>query len=475
MYDVLEKSIDQLQADMAAGVTTAEAITLAYLDRIARLDQAGPKVNAVMEINPDAVFIARALDRERRLTGPRGPMHGIPVLLKDNISTGDKQHTTAGALALADNFALADAPVAAQLRKAGAVILGKTNLSEFARYMTKDVPNGFSARGGQTLNPHGADLDPLGSSTGSAVAAAMSLTAVAVGTETSGSIISPSSVNSVVGLKPTVGVVSRSGIIPINSQDTAGPMGRTVRDVAILLGAMTGEDADDPATLSTQGLVHTDYTQFLDADALRGRRIGVSMPQAGWLTQAQLDTYRDALTCLEKAGATLVWDCEVPFFRASDVMSFEFKRYMDAYLAKYCSLSSIRTLHDIVAWNEAHAETAIPYGHDILTECDAHTSGRLTEPEYLTAKVRVMTETGAAIDALLREKQLDLLAHPAALAAAAFCGYPVLNVPAGMAADGRPIGLSLIGAAFDEPKLLACGYAFEQASNLRVVPEIAKA
>ena len=481
MYDVLEKSIEQLQADMTAGVTTAEEITMAYLLRIARLDQDGPKVNSVLEINPDALFCARALDRERRISGPRGPLHGIPVLLKDNISTGDKLHTSAGAEALADNFALADAPVVRQLRRAGAIILGKTNLSELARYMNTEIPNGYSARGGQTLNPHGEDLDPLGSSTGSAVAAAMSFAAAAVGTETCGSIISPSSANSIVGLKPTVGAVSRSGIIPINSQDTAGPMARTVRDAAILLGALTGPDEDDPATLSTGQVVFTDYLPFLDEDALRGVRVGVGIPEAGWLSQPQIDRYREALSFLEKAGAELVYGCDIPSVEQAEccltepVMAYEFKRYMDAYLAKYCSLPGVRTLHDLVVYNRAHEQTAARYGQDILEDCDEHTSGRLTEPVYLLEKARVLQACGPdGIDRVMRENGVDVLVCPAVNAEAATCGYPLVTVPAGIASDGRPIGLTMIAGPFSEGRLLGWAYAFEQASQLRVVPSIAR-
>lgn len=481
MYNVFEKTIDQLQSDMASGVTTSEEIVLAYLMRIAKLDQDGPKVNSVLEINPDAVFIARSLDRERKQVGPRGPMHGIPVLLKDNISTCDKMHTSAGAASLADNFALADAWVVEELRAAGAVILGKTNLSEFARYMTMEVPNGYSARGGQTINPHGADFDPLGSSTGSAVAAAMSFAAVTVGTETSGSIISPSHANGVVGLKPTVGTVSRSGIIPINSQDTAGPMGRTVKDVAILFGAMTGEDPDDPATLSTDGCVFNDYTQFLREDALQGVRVGICLPAPGRCTDAQVEQFRKSLAYLEKAGAILVEGCELPnlqttgSFLTDPVLMFEFKRYLDEYLTKYCSIPDIRTLNDVIRYNNDHADKAIRYGMNILEECARNTSGRLTEPEYLFAKCRAMTEAGpGGIDRVMQEKQVDVIVTAAANRLPPMAGYPILSVPAGNGSDGRPVGMSFMAGAFSEPKLLAYGYAFESASHLRVVPETAK-
>ena len=479
MYDVFEKSIAQLQADMEAGVTTSEEIVLGYLDRIAKLDKDGPAVNSVIEINPDAIFIARALDRERKMKGPRGPMHGIPVMVKDNVSTGDKMQTTAGSLALEGNFALSDAPVIKRLREAGAVLLGKTNLSEFARYLTTDIPNGYSSRGGQTLNPYDAKLDPLGSSTGSAVALAMSLTAAAVGTETSGSIVSPSSYNGVVGLKPTIGLVSRSGIIPINSQDTAGPMGRTVADVAALLGAMTGEDEDDPATLSLEGIAEKDYLKYLDKDALKGVRIGVSIPENSY-TPEQIEAFKAALPYLEKAGATLVYGCTLPrvnksgSFLARAVMLYEFRKYIDSYLAKYCSLSHIRDLGDIIEYNNRHAEAAIKYGQNILEESHRKTSGRLTESLYLSEKVRLTREAGALIDKTLADNEVDLVVHPIFSELPPISGYPILNIPAGIAANGLPTGLSMIAGAFSEAKLLAWGYAFEQASQLRVVPEAAK-
>lgn len=481
MYDVFEKSVAQLQQDMESGVLTAEELVLAYLDRIGKLDKAGPAVNSVLEINPDAVFIARALDRERKQKGPRGPMHGIPVLLKDNISTYDKMHTSAGSLALANNFALDDAQLVKQLRAAGAVILGKANLSEFARYMTMEVPNGYSSRGGQVINPHGEKIDPLGSSTGSAVAVTMSLTAVAVGTETGGSIIAPAHACGTVGMKPTIGAVSRSGIIPINSQDCAGPMGRTVEDVAILLGAMTGGDDGDPATGAVDGLVLTDYRKFLNKDALKGVRVGLSRGDENWISQEQLEQYRKALVYFEEAGAELVPDCDLPViaftddFLTSPVMLCEFKRYMDDYLARYCGDPEIRTMADIIRWNNDHAPDAIRYGQNILEEAQRNTSGNMTEPQYLAAKVRALTEAGpGGIDRILREKKVDVIICPAMTDVPAISGYPVINVPAGNGTDGAPIGICFTAEQFSEGKLLAYAYAYEQASQLRVVPEIAK-
>ncbi|MBR3151585.1 MAG: hypothetical protein IKF46_06330 [Erysipelotrichaceae bacterium] len=477
MYDVKEKSLRTLQHDLKTGAVTSEELVFAYMQRIADFDQSGPELRSVLEINPDAIDIAAALDRERKTKGSRGPLHGIPVLVKDNISTGDRMHTSAGAESLKDNFAADDAEVIRQLREAGAVILGKTNLSEFARFMAMVVPNGYSARGGQCKSPYGEDVDPLGSSTGSGVAASMSFAAVTVGTETSGSIISPSSANSVVGLKPTVGLISRSGIIPINYQDTAGPMGRCIEDIAILLGAMCSEDPDDPATQANEGLVFEDYTQFLKKDALKGKRVGISRVARPWYSKEQLEVFEKSLKHLEEAGAVLVDGCDLPEvvpaagFLTAAVMHFEFKRYMDAWLADYCTLNDIRTLEDIVKYNQAHAETAIKYGQDILEACAA-TSGNLTESDYLHEKVRVLRESRSGIDALLKEKELDVIVCPGPSAIVPTAGYPILSVPAGMAEDGRPMGLSFVGSAYSEPQLLAYGYAFEQVSQLRVIPKI---
>ena len=476
MFDVCEKSLRELQTAMENKETTSEELVLAYMERIARLD---PQLHSVLEINPDALFIARSLDRERTNGKGRGPLHGIPLLVKDNISTADRLHTSAGAESLKDNFSLRDAKVIEYLRNAGAVILGKANLSEFARYMATEIPNGYSARGGQCKNPYGEELDPLGSSTGSAVAAAMSFCAAAVGTETSGSIISPSSANGIVGLKPTIGAVSRSGIIPINSQDTAGPMGRSVEDVALLCAGMVGPDPEDPATLATEEVVPGEYWPYLKKDALKGKRVGISRKARPWYSAEQLAVYEAALPYLEKAGATLVEDCDLPDvfppsgFLSDMVLRYEFKCYMDHWLAKYCSLADIRTLQDIVDYNNAHKETAIRYGQDILEDC-AKTSGTMTEPDYLKEKIRLLAACSHGIDDLLKEKDLDVLVCPGPTALAPTCGYPILNVPAGIAADGRPMGISFVGTAFSDGELLSYGYAFEQASKLRKEPELSR-
>ncbi len=479
MYDVFEKTITQLQKDMTDGITTSEEITRAYLQRIRDLDQDGPMLKSVLEINADALEIARASDRERKQNGPRSMLHGIPILIKDNISTHDKMHTSAGSEALRNNFARDDAFVMKQLRKSGAVLLGKTNLSEFARFMNTEIPNGYSSRGGQTKSPFGDDVDPLGSSTGSGVACAMSFCAAALGTETSGSVISPSSANSIVGMKPTVGLVSRSGIIPINAQDTAGPMGRTVKDVAILLNAMIGEDERDPATMFTSAMIPKDYSKGLREDCLHGKRIGVSIPENKWYTADQIEAFKAALKYLEEAGAVLVEGCTLRNVSsnagtlARPVMLNEFKQYMNAYLSEYCSDPEIRTMEDIIRYNREHSETALKYGQDILEAGNA-LSGTLTEKEYLTDKLTAPYEAKEIIDSLMKEHELDAIVCPGASALPPLCGYPIITVPAGCGKDGKPVGLSFIAEAFSERRLLKFAYAFEQVSALRMIPAVQK-
>ena len=475
MYNVFEKTITQLQKDMSDGVTTSEEITRAYLQRIRDLDQDGMMLRSVLEINADALEIAKAADRERKQKGPRSMLHGIPILVKDNISTHDKMHTSAGSEALQNNFAKDDAFVIKQLRKSGAVLLGKTNLSEFARFMNTEIPNGYSSRGGQTKSPFGENVDPLGSSTGSGVACAMSFCGAAVGTETSGSVISPASANSITGLKPTVGLVSRSGIIPINSQDTAGPMGRTVMDTAILLNAMTGEDERDPATMFTSALIPDDYSKGLDKNCLQGKRIGISIPEKPWYTEEQMEAFKAALKYLEQAGAVLVEGCTMRNVSsdagklARPVLLNEFKQYMNAYLSEYCSDPEIRTMADIIRYNREHSDTALKYGQDILEAGDA-LSGTLTEKEYLSDKLTAPYEAKEIIDGLMKEHHLDAIVCPGASAIPPLCGYPILTVPAGCGKDGKPIGLSFIAEAFSEHKLLKFAYAFEQESLLRMIP-----
>ena len=473
-----EMSVLELQRQMENGTLTARSLVLSYLHRIQALDQAGPRLNAVAELNPDAIATAEALDRERQVHGARSPLHGIPILLKDNISTGDKMHTTAGSVALADNLASADATLVARLRQAGAVILGKTNLSEFARYIAMEFPDGYSSRGGQVKNPYGEELPVSGSSSGSAVAVSAGLCAVAVGTETAGSISCPSMNNGICGLKPTVGLVSRAGIIPICGQNTAGPMGRTVEDCAVLLGAMvTGEDPADPATGCTDHLGHRDYTQFLIPDALRGLRIGVNRVRCEpeLFPEDTEEIFERELERMRQAGAELV-DCDIPYtglengILSQATLLYEFQGAMDAYLARYAT-GQCRRLSDIVAYNRAHAQTALRYGQDLLEAAQYETSGRLLEQEYWEMKFEALERGGTeGIDRALRENRLDVLVCAGYSNLPPITGYPVMVVPMGVSKTGLPVGLSFYAGAFQEPVILRAAYGYEQLTHHRRMP-----
>lgn len=471
----IDADILELQQQMENGTLSSKALTLAYLKRIQAFDD---QICSIAELNPDAISIAEALDRERVLHGPRGPMHGIPVLLKDNISTGDKMHTTAGSVALSDNFASHDAPVVQALRRAGAVILGKTNLSEFARYIAMKFPDGYSSRGGQVKNPYGAHLSVSGSSSGSAAAVSSSFCAVAVGTETAGSISCPSMHNGICGLKPTVGLVSRSGIIPICNQDTAGPMGRTVTDCAILLGAMTtAEEPEDPATHCTAHLIHLDYTQFLKPDGLRGMRIGVNRVRCEpELFPGDCEAiFEQALESMRQAGAELV-ECDIPYtgleggILSQATLLYEFQAALDAYLAHYAT-GQCRRLADIIAYNQAHADIALRYGQDLLIAAQFETSGRLLESAYWDRKFEAIEQGQInGIDRALLEKGLDVIVCAGYSNLPPITGYPVMVVPMGISETGLPVGLSFYAGAFQEPKILQAAYGYEQCTHHRTPP-----
>jgi len=476
-----EATLADMARAMADGVLTSEQLVLMYLERIAAIDKDGPRLNAVLEVNPDAQFIAQARDRERKSSGPRGPLHGIPVLIKDNIDTHDKMHTSAGSLALADSFATQDAFVVQQLRKAGAVLLGKTNMTEFANYMTEGMPSGYSSRGGQVLNPYlPGRMLPGGSSSGSGVAAAANLAAVTIGTETSGSILSPSSNNSIVGIKPTVGLISRSGIIPIAvSQDTAGPMARTVADAATLLGTLTGVDPADPATEVSVGRAYKDYTQFLDRGGLKGARIGV--PRLYWfekLSAEEIRLFDAGVAALRELGAEVVDPVDIasvaPGFWQSSVLSYEFKPCLNAYLAGLGPAAPVRTMKEIIAFNTAGPEAMLKYGQTQLAKSEA-TSGTLTEPEYLRDRLKDIKLTRTeGIDKTMDEHKLDAMVFPGAQGCwvGARAGYPSLTVPAGYTAEGQPLGFTFLGRAWTEPILIRYGYAYEQATGHRVAPRL---
>lgn len=473
-----DAGIPEIQAAMAAGEVTARDLTLFYLKRIADYNLRGVAVNAVLEVNPDAVHIAQALDVERRLTGSRGPLHGIPILLKDNIDTGDKMHTSAGSVSLASSFAAKDSFVAKQLRDAGAVILGKTNLTEFANFMTENMPNGYSSRGGQVLNPYGpGKFDVGGSSSGSGAGAAVNFAVATIGTETSGSILSPASENSVVGIKPTVGLISRSGIIPIaHSQDTAGPMARNVTNAAIMLGALSGVDERDAATWSNRGFGKLDYASSLNKDGLRGARIGV--PRKFYyekLSEDKLSIMNRVLEELAAAGATIVDPVEIPTAKQLNghaVLVYEFKAALNFYLSALSPSVPVHSLQEVIAFNEAHRDVALKYGQTILIESEA-TTGTLTEAEYLEARIgdlRMSTIEG--LDEVMQRHQLDAILFPAnyGAAIAAKAGYPSVCVPAGYTTQGTPLGATFTGLAYSESTLIRLAYAYEQATQHRIPP-----
>jgi len=489
-FELEEITVAQLQEGMTSGKYTARSLAEAYLSRIDEMDRGGPRVNSVIETNPDALAIADTMDRERRDGRVRGPLHGIPVLIKDNIDTADRMRTSAGSLALADAIAPKDAFVTARLRAAGAVIIGKTNLSEWANFRSTHSLSGWSGRGKQTRNPYVLDRNPCGSSSGTGAAISANFAAIGVGTETDGSVVCPSSANGLVGIKPTVGLVSRSGIIPIShTQDTAGPMARTVTDAAILLGALAGIDAADPATATSAAKSLTDYRQFLKADGLRGARIGVSRNYFGF--NADVDAIMDeGIAALKNAGAIIVDPANLAtkgkFDDAEfDVLLFEFKAGLNRYLAT--SSAPHRTLRDLIAYNEEHRATEMPwFGQEIFEM--AEKKGPLTSPAYRTAlaKCRQLSRT-QGIDALLKAHRLDAFVSPTGGPAwlidvlngdhftggsstpAAVAGYPSVTVPAG-AIHGLPVGISFTGAPWSEPVLIRLAYAFEQATKARRAP-----
>ncbi len=488
-----EASISQLSEAMQSGKATSASIVKDYLDRIAAMDKTGPAVNAIIELNPDAPAIAQTLDEERKAKGPRGPLHGVPVLIKDNIDTHDKMMTTAGSLALLGSIAPRDSFVAQRLREAGAVILGKTNLSEWANFRSSPSSSGWSGRGGQTKNPYALDRNPSGSSSGSGAAVSANFCAAAVGTETNGSIISPSTVCGIVGIKPTVGLISRSGIIPISrTQDTAGPMARSVRDAAIMLGALAGVDPRDPVTEESRGKSHTDYTQFLDADGLRGARLGIMRRANRGSTKARA-VIDAAIEMLKKMGAVLIDPVDIPAqnrFGTSeaDLLQYEFKAGLNEYLAGLGAGAPHRTLAEIIEFNTKNADRELPFfGQETFLRSQER--GPLTDKAYLDAlaNCRRFSRT-EGIDALMDQQKLDAIVAPSGGPAgvtdllygnrdiggssspAAIAGYPNITVPAGNV-RGMPLGISFFGRAYSEPVLLKIAYAFEQASKARISPK----
>jgi amidase len=491
-FELAEWSIARLQTAMEAGELTARAVAELYIERIAALDRQGPTLRSVIEINPDALDIADQLDRERRAGGARGPLHGIPVLVKDNIGTADAMTTTAGSLALQGCIAPRDAFVAKRLRQAGAVLLAKTNMSEWANFRSMRSTSGWSARGGLCRNPYVLDRNPCGSSSGSAVATSGNLGAVSVGTETDGSIVFPASINGVVGLKPTVGLVSRAGIIPIaHSQDTAGPMARTVADAAVLLGALAGADRNDAATAAAKSRAKRDYAQYLDRKGLAGARIGVARQFFGFnrhvdrlMEQAVEQMRRERAVIVDPV--TLAHTAELNHVELV-VLLHEFKHGLDRYLAGLGAAAPHHSLTEIIAFNDNNAETEMPYfGQDLFLKAAemGPLSGEIYK-EALALMHRLSRDEG--IDKVLREHRLDALIAPTGNPAwptdlvngdhmvgfcssfAAAAGYPHISVPAGDV-HGLPVGISFFAGAWSEPTLLKLAFAFEQATTLRREP-----
>jgi amidase len=491
-----EATITELQAAMSTGTLTAERLVEMYIERIAALDQQGPTLRSILEINPDALDIARTLDEERATKGPRGPLHGIPLLLKDNIATTDEMQTTAGSLALLGSRPQREAYVVSKLREAGAIMLGKANMSEWANFRSTASSSGWSGRGGQVRNPYILDRSPCGSSSGSAVAVAANLAVASLGTETDGSILCPASSNGVVGIKPTVGLTSRCGVIPIaHSQDTIGPFGRTVADAVAVLGAITGVDPSDEATQASAGKFYSDYTQFLDPNGLRGARIGIPR-QVYFGYSAKTDVIANAaIESMRQLGAEIIDPADIPTAQQISsteaeltVLLFEFKADLNKYLSELTN-TRIRTLEDIIEFNNKHAEEELHYfGQELLLKAQATTS--LDDPTYLAALAethRLSRQEG--IDAVMDKYQLDALVMPTRNPAwpidlingdphggggssqpAAQAGYPAIHVPAGYVSE-LPVGITFMGRAFSEPTLIKLAYAFEQATRVRRVPQ----
>jgi amidase len=489
-FELEESTIADLQSDIASGKHTSQSITEKYLARIQEIDQSGPQLKSVIEVNRDALVLAEMLDKERKQGRLRGPMHGIPVLIKDNLDTADHMETTAGSLALLGSRPARDSFVAQKLRDAGAVLLGKTNLSEWANIRSAHSSSGWSGRGGQTRNPYVLDRNPCGSSSGSGAAVAANLCAAAIGTETDGSIVCPSSSNGIVGIKPTLGLVSRSGIIPIaHSQDTAGPMARSVRDAAILLTAIAGPDANDSITAESQGHA-TDYTKFLDSNGLQGARIGVARKYFGF-SDAVDQVMAEAIAAMKRAGAEVIDPADLPTHGKFDdteflVLLYELKADLNKYLA--ARPGAPQSLKEIIDYNEKNRDKEMPFfGQDIFIK--AEDKGPLTTKEYtdaLDTNHRLARQEG--IDAVMDQHKLDALIAPTGSPAwvtdlingdhspggssnaAAVAGYPDITVPAGWV-FGLPVGISFFGRAWSEPTLLKIAYGFEQAMKARKPPK----
>jgi len=493
-FELEEATLADLQAGMSSGRMTSHSITEQYIVRIEELNRRGPNLRHVLEVNPAALDTAGSLDQERKAGRVRGPLHGIPILLKDNIDTADRMTTTAGSLALEGSIPLQDAFIAAKLRSAGAVLLGKANLSEWANFRSTHSSSGWSGRGGQAKNPYVLDRNPCGSSSGSGGAVAANLCAAAIGTETDGSIVCPSSANGIVGIKPTVGLVSRSGIIPIShTQDTAGPMTRTVRDAAIILNALAGIDPRDSATAASRSRPRVDYTRFLDPNGLRGARIGVARTRFFGYSDAADKIINDAIDGMKAQGAVIVDPANIATAGKFDdsefeVLLYEFKANLNSYLAGLGPKAPIRTLQDIIDFNDRHKDQEMPwFGQEILLM--SQKKGPLSEKKYRDALAKdVRMSRSQGIDATMDKYKLDAIVAPtggppwatdlingdhssgASSTPAAVAGYPNINVPAGYS-HNLPVGISFFGRAYSEATLIKIAYAYEQSSKHRRAPQ----
>lgn len=475
-----ELTISDIQDAMEKGDLTSKELVMYYLYRIAKYDQDEPNINSVLEINPDAIFIAEALDHERKIKGTRGPLHGIPILLKDNIETCDSMHTSAGTLALENYTASKDAFLVEKLRDAGAVILGKTNMTELANGMSSKMWAGYSSRGGQVLNPYGdSDLFVGGSSSGSAVAVAANFTVLSVGTETDASILSPAIQNSVVGIKPTVGLISRRGIIPFTySQDTAGPFARTVTDAAILLTALSGVDRFDPATYKSEGRVEQDYSIYLDSKGLRGAKIGVyNNVTSDFLNSDEYDDelFNNVIDSIRDQGAEIFKDIDIPSFHRNwkwGVTLHEMKHSLNNFLSQLPPSLPVHSITELIEFNKGIKDKALKYGQNKLEQREP-LSNTLRSPEYLLAKLEdIYYSQEQGIDLALKKYDLDAILFPSYIGSTicAKAGYPSIALPAGYMKSGRPFGITFAGTAFSEGKLIKLAYAFEQATKLRLSP-----
>lgn len=483
-----EKSIQEIRSDLAAGRYTSHDLVLAYMRRIAALDKQGPKLNAILEMNPEALLWADVCDAERKSGKSRGPLHGIPVLIKANLDTADMMHTSAGSLALKDHYASKDSFVAQRLRQAGAIILGKTNMTEWANWMSTKMPGGYSSLGGQVLSAYDPAFPVRGSSTGSAVAMSANFAAAAIGTETSGSIIHPAYWASVVGIKPTVGLVSRSGIIPIaTSQDTAGPIARTVADAAALLTVLAGIDSADPATLTASGKIPKDYTVFLKKDGLQKARIGVSRQLFGEMSEEQKESFARVLKEMKEAGAEIVDPVAMPIeellganWQQSKTMLYEFKPAINNYLKTVEAQIPMHSLTELIAFNAKDPDKRARYGQDILERAEK-TGGSLADQDYIDEHLSDMRITRGAIDQTLGKYKLDAIIFPplnntmiSGVILEARAGYPAITVPAGYLKDGKPFTFMLVAGAWQEPKLISLAYAYEQRTHHRRPPALPK-